>query len=85
MIELLQSFLEWRSAIPEVYGAIAPALGAALIGVGGGFLNSLLNRPSGAERQALQIGNEASQAQADEIRRHVPGAGCPTVLVGGDG
>lgn len=56
----------------DPYRTISMALGplaAVGISAGSALLNHFLNKPSGAEEAALRTGNEASSAQAAELRR----------------
>lgn len=67
MWELLLRWWEWRQALPAdgVYMGIAPVVAAALITGGAGLLGGLLNRPSGAEQQAVANQGRAASAEAD--------------------
>lgn len=69
MIELVQAFIEWRSAPQDVLMSLGPLAIAAITAGGSALLNSILNKPSGAEESLLRRGNEAAAAQAEQLRQ----------------
>lgn len=68
---LLSVYVEWRSAVPEVYLSLGPIAGAAIAAGVPFVLNELFGGPSSQEKQAFANQSAVSQAEADRIRKQI--------------